>query len=67
MNMQEIRGLAMQRGIKSSRMSKIDLVRAIQRGESNFECVATATDGYCDQMNCLWRADCFQAAKKSRH
>jgi len=67
MNMQEIRGLAMQRGIKSSRMSKIDLVRAIQRGESNFECFATATAGYCDQMNCLWRADCFQAAKKSRH
>ena len=67
MNMQEIRGLAMQRGIKSSRMSKTDLVRAIQRRESNFDCFATATDGYCDQESCLWRADCFQAAKKAKH
>ena len=67
MNMQEIRGLARQYGIKPSHMSKMNLVRAIQQSEKNFECYATATDGYCDQENCLWRADCFADAKKTQH
>jgi hypothetical protein len=67
MNMQEIRGLARQYGIKPSHMSKTHLVRAIQQSEKNFDCYATATDGYCDQVNCLWRTDCFQSAKRTQH
>jgi len=67
MNMQEIRGLARQYGIKPSHMSKTNLARAIQQSEKNFECHATATDGYCGQGNCLWRAGCFANAKKTQH
>ncbi len=64
MNMQEIRERAKDFGIKTSRMSKMDLVRAIQISEGNFNCFASALDGECDQLNCIWREDCFAAAKK---
>jgi hypothetical protein len=38
-------------------------VRLLQRSEDNFDCFATAVDGVCDQMSCVWREDCFKAAK----
>jgi len=64
MNMQEIRVLAKNYGIKSSRLSKVNLIKAIQLTEGNFSCFASALNGECDQQQCLWREDCFSAAKK---
>ena len=64
MNMQEIRDIARCYGVKSGRLSKVRLIHAIQQVEGNFDCFATAGDGYCDRDDCLWRADCFEAAKK---
>jgi hypothetical protein len=64
MNMQEIRGIAKDFGIKTSRMSKQKLIQTIQLSEGNFDCFASAQDGECDQMKCIWRDDCFAAAKK---
>jgi len=64
MNMQEIRGLAKDFGIKTSRMNKVKLIQAIQGSEGNFSCFATAIDGECDQYGCIWRDDCFASAKK---
>ncbi len=64
MNMQEIRVLAKNHGIKSSRMSKVNLIKAIQLTEGNFSCFASAINDECDQQQCLWREDCFSAAKK---
>ena len=64
MNMQEIRVLAKDMGIKSARMSKVSLVQTIQLTEGNFSCFASALNGECDQQQCLWRNDCFTAAKK---
>jgi len=64
MNMQEIRTLAKDFGIKTSRMSKTNLIQAIQLSEGNFSCFASATSGDCDQVKCIWRDDCFAAAKK---
>ena len=64
MNMQAIRDLAKGYGIKTSRMSKVKLIQTIQLTEGNFGCFATATTGECDQLDCLWREDCFAAAKK---
>lgn len=43
-----------------SRMKKAEIIRAIQEHEGNFPCFGTATDGHCDQMDCLWRGDCLQ-------
>ncbi|WP_197722165.1 SAP domain-containing protein [Sulfuriflexus mobilis] len=64
MNMQEIRSVAKDFGIKTGRMSKVQLIQTIQLNEGNFNCFASAVDGECDQSQCKWREDCFAAAKK---
>jgi hypothetical protein len=64
MQMQEIRTIAKNFGIKTSRQNKVELVRSIQVAEGNFSCFATAINGVCDQTACIWREDCFEAAKK---
>lgn len=64
MNIQEIRELARNFGIKPSRMGKVDLIQTIQRTEGNFDCFASAGNSECDQLDCIWRKDCFAAAKK---
>lgn len=63
MKLQEVRELARLQQIKTGRLSKTDLVREIQKKEGNFACFATAAAGECDQAGCLWREDCFDAAK----
>ncbi|MDH5435639.1 MAG: SAP domain-containing protein [Gammaproteobacteria bacterium] len=65
MNIQEIRKIAKNHGIKTSRASKLNIVREIQRQEGNFDCFATAVDGECNQVKCKWRDDCFSQAKKT--
>lgn len=67
MNMQEIRGIAKSIGLKTSRVTKVDLVRSIQLTEGNFDCFTTAVDGECDQSGCIWRDDCISLAKKKAH
>ena len=62
MNMQEIRALARERGLKTGNIKKADLVRVIQRDEGNFDCFGRAAGG-CDQQQCLWRADCLPSPK----
>ena len=59
-NMKEIREMARLWGIRSTRMEKAEIIRAIQRAEGNFDCFGTATGEECDQEECLWRDDCFR-------
>lgn len=65
MNMQDIRNIAKEFGLKTGKKTKIDLVRTIQLTEGNFDCFATASAGECDQTGCLWRKDCLTLAKKA--
>ena len=64
MKLQEIRQIAREQGIKPGNLSKLNLIRTIQKREGNFECFATAIDGICDQFSCCWRKDCFNTAGK---
>lgn len=64
MKIQEIRELAKDFGIKTSRMNKMELIQTIQLTEGNFNCFASPINAECDQINCKWRDDCFSAAKK---
>jgi len=66
MNVQEIRQIAVQIGVKPGKMDKTRLVKTIQRQEGNFDCFATAYNCECDQDDCLWRKDCFAIAKQGR-
>ena len=67
MNMHEIRRIAQEYGVKAGKLSKVSLVRSIQRAEGNFDCFATASDGACDQSGCRWRGDCFKSAGSTGH
>ncbi len=59
MKIQEVRNIAKEKGIKTTRMNKADLIRAIQLAEGNFDCFGSPIDGFCDQMDCVWRDDCL--------
>lgn len=61
-NVKEVRDIARQLGIRSTRMEKAEIIRAIQRAEGNFDCYGTAIEEECDQEECLWREDCFKAS-----
>ncbi len=65
MNMQEVRTIARDNGIKSGKLSKTVLIRTIQECEGNYSCFATEKYNGCDQMDCLWRDDCFTSAKRA--
>lgn len=63
MKLTEVCAIAKLQSINPGKLSKTELIKAIQTIEGNFDCFATAHDGVCDQLNCLWREDCFEAAK----
>jgi hypothetical protein len=58
MTVTEIRKRAQELGIKASKMTKEEAVRAIQEKEGNYPCFGTAS-GFCDQSGCCWREDCL--------
>jgi hypothetical protein len=59
MILKQIKEIAKEKGIKTGNMKKENIIRSIQRAEGNFDCFGTASSGYCDQTNCLWRNDCL--------
>lgn len=58
MKLAEIKELAAEKGVRAGKMTKADLVRAIQQAEGNPACFATGKAAECDQAACLWRPDC---------
>ncbi len=58
MKLAEIKALAEQKGVKAGKMTKADLVRAIQQAEGNLTCFGTGKAAECGQTACLWRPDC---------
>lgn len=63
MKLQEIKVIAQKKGIKTGSMKKAEIIRAIQRTEGNRDCFGTRHIKECEQMNCLWRADCLAITK----
>jgi hypothetical protein len=63
MQIMEIRDIARAHGIQPDHIFKTELIRTIQIKEGNFDCYGTAYDGICDQPECCWREDCFEAAR----
>ncbi len=58
MNMNEIKKIAAERGVRPGKLKKVDLVRAIQQAEGNPACFMTGFVNDCGQPTCLWRPDC---------
>ena len=62
MKLENVRSIAKSHSIKAGHLSKTELIKAIQTEEGNFACFASAYSGECNQADCLWREDCFDAA-----
>ena len=58
MNMQEIRTIAKELGVKISKLKKGELIHALQLAEGNEQCFETGKAVECGQVECLWKADC---------
>jgi hypothetical protein len=66
MRFQEIQKMAKGMGIRSLKMKKADLIRAIQRAENNIECYGTQRGENCQEMACLWKSDCLSLNNNRR-
>ncbi len=66
MKLNNIEAIARTYGIRANNLSDIELIKSIQVSQGNFDCIATAYGGECDQDGCHWREDCFDAAKTTR-
>ena len=58
MQMKKIKEIAKRIGVTPGKMDRTELIRSIQRAEGNSDCFATMHVNDCNQINCLWRADC---------
>jgi hypothetical protein len=58
MNVQEIKTIAKEKGVKAGTMKKMELVQAIQMAEGNEPCFGTGRSASCGQAACLWKDDC---------
>ena len=58
MKLQEIKEIAQKLEIPVKKMTKAELIRAIQKKEENTECFETGVASECGQDNCLWINDC---------
>jgi hypothetical protein len=58
MKLEEIKEIAKQYDIKTGKLKKVDLVRAIQQAENNEVCFETGLANNCGQDTCLWREVC---------
>ena len=65
MKVEEIKRIAQKMGVTATG-PKAEIIKSIQRTEGNFDCFGTATDGYCNQDNCLWKADCLKPSRKAQ-
>lgn len=62
MKLQDVRTIARNHHLKPDGSSKAELIRKIQRKEGNLDCFSSTGRNYCDQHQCLWRADCLESA-----
>lgn len=58
MNMQELKAIAKERGVKSASLKKTLLIQTLQAVEGNEQCFGTGKAAECGQSECLWKADC---------
>jgi len=47
-------------------LARVEAVRLAQRQEGNFDCFATARQGYCDQGGCLYHSECLDFSQRMR-
>ena len=58
MNIKEIKAMASKNGVKTGKMQRAEIIRAIQKAENNFDCYGTDRVQDCNEQKCLWLSDC---------
>ena len=58
MKLQEVRKIAKKMGLETAKLTKDELIRAIQVEEGNILCFGIGKASECGQSMCLWRGDC---------
>jgi hypothetical protein len=58
MTLADVKEKAKKLNINAGKMSKTELVRAIQIKEGNSACFQSEIAPVCGLLNCLWRKDC---------
>jgi hypothetical protein len=58
MKLEEIKEIANQHNIRTSKVKKSELVRSIQQAEGNEQCFDSGKVAQCGQDSCAWRDDC---------
>ena len=58
MKLQEVKKIAKTMGMETVKVTKEELIRAIQVEEGNVPCFGTGRVTECGQQSCLWRDDC---------
>jgi len=59
MNMQQIKEIAKEHGVKPGSLKKMELIQAVQSAEGNEACFGTGMAEQCGQDDCLWKEDCI--------
>jgi hypothetical protein len=65
MKMEDVKKKAKKLGINWSKMSKPELIQAIQRAEGNSPCYGNSNNGNCQYTDCCFRSDCFKVPSYS--
>ena len=63
MKLEDIRDIARHYRIEFDGLPKNEIIHRIQQQDGHVDCFAAASDGKCGRMRCLWRRECFAAAK----
>lgn len=58
MKVTEIKEIARQHNLKVGKLTKSELVRAIQHAEGHQQCFDSSYSNACGQHACAWREDC---------
>jgi hypothetical protein len=66
MNFNELRKIAKGTGVNTYRLKKLDIIRSIQRAETNLQCFGAQRVEYCGEHLCLWRNDCVKLNQDQR-
>jgi len=67
MRFQDIQKMAKNMNININKMKKTDMIRAIQKAESNIACYGTERIEHCHEEACSWRKDCLALNSHLRH
>ena len=58
MKLDDVKKITADKGIKTGKLRKAELIQQIQLAENNDPCYGTGKADQCGQEQCLWREDC---------